>query len=464
MNDFETLTRNDLCLLRLSASEWSLLAESRHRGNRFSWTFPHEAAQCAKKRSLVLISVAQKTSDEADDDYSEYDARPSLKVGFVKSRQAVATFDSRISFDLIADLSDSSLKELFSQIPDSKLKATITRLTNSTRKIEKISEKLGERIVQVLLKSPMDTAALRPIVWRLNEPKRNRNAKALQLDAVKLALKAFGATDTDAVEIQLSNSDTALAGARLLEDAVIEHDAREVPGWNLDQSEATGRARFIRGAGRDSLEIFTANKRPLEELFGVDLIYLNQVRKSLVMVQYKMLDPSQGDSSSNTHEEKEWSVRVDDQFKKELNKMALFDQDLAPTGAYRLNPTAFFFKLVKRDSEVKSAGIILSREHLQSLIDDGTLTGPKGGLRISYQDLDGHYIRSGGFIELIRSGYIGSRGATTEHLEALMQTALTEGRAVVGAIQSVLTVDITRRSRFDDDFAPIDVPDWVPGV
>lgn len=453
MNEFETLTKNDISLLRLSAHEWSLLAESRHRGSRFSWIFAHETARGAKENSLVIISV--------DSENNKDDIEPGLKVGFVKSIQPVSTFDSRVSFDLVDDLIEASLQELFSRIPESNLKGSITRLSTSTRKFEKISDKLGERLVEVLLQAPMDAAALRPIVWRLNIPTKNRNARALQLDAVRLALKAFGAAETDAVEIELSSSDTALAGVRLQEDSVIEHDAREIDGWSMDQSQATGWAKFIRRSGRDSLEIFTANKRPLEELFGVDLIYLNQVRKSLVMVQYKMLEPSQRNWTSETHEEKEWIVRVDQQFKKELERMTMFDQDLDPKGAYRLNPTAFFFKLVKRDAETKSAGIILSREHLQSLIDAGSLTGPKAGLKISYRELDGHYIRSGGFVELIRSGYIGSRGATTENLEILIQTALAEGRAVVGAIQSVLSYEPTRRSRIDEIFQPIEVDERV---
>lgn len=463
MTDFETLIKNDVSLLRLSVYEWRLLEESRKRGKSFTLIFEHEIARSAKENSLVIISVEQEKNNDSHDSYNHIE--PGVKVGLVKSRQAVSTLESRVSFDLVDDLDKASLQALLSQISDSNLKASLTRLFGSTSKFQKISEKLSEQLVQLLLQDPLYAAALRPIIWRLNIPKRNENARALQLDAIKLALKAFGATETDAVEIQLSTSDTALAGARLQEDAVIEHDAREIDGWNIDQSQATGWARFIRRSGRDALEIFTANKRPLEELFGVDLIYLNHVRRSLVMVQYKMLEAAKRDWKSETCEEKEWTVRVDHQFKKELEKMTKFDKDLDPKGSYRLNPTAFFFKLVKRNAETKSAGIILSREHLQSLIDAGALTGPKAGLRISYRELDGHYIRSGGFVELVRSGYIGSRGATTEHLETLMQTAMAEGRAVVGAIQFVLASEPSRQSRVDRDFQalPVDetmAPDW----
>lgn len=53
--------------------------------------------------------------------------------------------------------------------------------------------------------------------------------------------------------------------------------------------------------------------------------------------------------------------------------------------------------------------MVLRLAHLDHLNVDGALYGPKGGLRISYQTLDGHYLRSTPLVELIRSGYLGSR-------------------------------------------------------
>lgn len=72
------------------------------------------------------------------------------------------------------------------------------------------------------------------------------------------------------------------------------------------------------------------------------------------------------------------------------------------------------------------------------MIIDGALTGRQGGLRIAYRSLDGHYMRSDAFVELVRSGYIGTRGATTEHMLTLVKAAMQGGRAVVGAIQTKL--------------------------
>lgn len=123
MNDFEILTRADISLLRLTSYEWSQLSDSKNQGKRFSLIFPHAAASSAKKNSLVIILVQEKATEEP---YHDSEA-PGLKVGLVKSKQPVSTLDSRISFDLVDDLSESSLQELLLQIPESNLKASIAR-------------------------------------------------------------------------------------------------------------------------------------------------------------------------------------------------------------------------------------------------------------------------------------------------------------------------------------------------
>ncbi len=82
--------------------------------------------------------------------------------------------------------------------------------------------------------------------------------------------------------------------------------------------------------------------------------------------------------------------------------------------------------------------ILLSLDHFDQMMNEGALTGPAGGLRISYRSLEGHYLRGDGFVELVRSGYVGTRGATTEHLQALIEASLDGGKAVVAGIQSAL--------------------------
>lgn len=245
----------------------------------------------------------------------------------------------------------------------------------------------------------------------------------------------------------LEGDDTALARVRLREDMVIEHDARSVPDWTLKSSYQTGRATFTQG--EEQLDIITANKQPLEEILGVDLIYLNRTHRALVMLQYKMMEPVGRGSFERfgkddlEFDEREWLVWIDQQFKAELGRMARFDKDLSPEGAFRLNSGAFFFKLMRRYAATNTAGIILSLGHLNSLIESGALYGPRGGLRISFNALRGHYLRGGAFVELVRSGYIGTRDATTDHLEALIEAALDSGHAVVAAVQSAIVGAVT---------------------
>jgi hypothetical protein len=350
-----------------------------------------------------------------------------------------------VLFELVQPIEPRSLNKLVASVATTAMRRGARRLTPPTSGLQPISQKLGEELVRQIAATPANIPVLQRILSEVSRPKHFENGRALQEDAVTLALKVFGSVD-GAARIALPGADTAIGTVRLQEDAVIEHDARWIPGWRLASSDLTGKAVFVRGG--EQLEVFTANKRPLEELFGVDLIYLSKARGALVMVQYKMMEPERRDEARQIEteasyvaqaEEREWTVPVDAQFRGELKRMAQFDKDTAPDGPYRLKPGAFYFKLVRRHAAINSAGIILSLGHLNRLLREGGASGPRGGLRISYQTLNGHYLRSDPFVELVRSGYIGTRGTTTDHLEVLMNATLTGGRAIVAAIQSATT-------------------------
>jgi hypothetical protein len=214
-----------------------------------------------------------------------------------------------------------------------------------------------------------------------------------------------------------------------MEDSVIEHDARHIPGYELVQSELTGRAVFERGNER--LEVFTANRRPLEHAFGVDLIYLNATMQNLVMLQYKMLEPSRKGATGT-----DWIYRPDQKLKEEVRRMQMFaaKHSLGPY-EYRLNPEMFYLKFVKRDAAIRNGGILMPIDHFEKLRNDPLCRGPKKGLRVSYESLSGRYLRQGPFLDLIRSGYIGGHAETTRHMKVLIDAVLDANRAVVAAIQ-----------------------------
>jgi len=400
-------------------------------------------ARSGRRGGLALIELFAEDEDDAAELAS---LGFSLLVARVRSVAATATFDSRVVFDQVLPVISSLSAILLLQIVEPHLRTHAASLAADMAEYRVVSERLGDRILELINEEPENMPALLRILAEHERERRFRSARALQQDAVNLALKAFGAME-EAASISLSGGDTALATVPLREDAVIEHDARWVPGWDFIDSDVTGRATFTRAGER--LDIWTANHRPLEHLLGVDLIYFNETRRALVMVQYKMMEAlprrnecvESADWSFIRLDEPEWLVRMDDQFRDEVARMKRFDRDLEPTGDYRLHSGAFFFKLVKRNAPVTTSGILLSLGHLDHLLERGELTGPRGGLRINYRQLGGHYLRGDGFVELVRSGYVGTRGATTDHLLALIQTTLSEERAVVAAIQSALPRD-----------------------
>lgn len=178
--------------------------------------------------------------------------------------------------------------------------------------------------------------------------------------------------------------------------------------------------------------------RRLGSLLGVDLIYFNERRGALVMVQYKMLEQGREGRGG-------WQVRLDWQFQNELDRMRQFDCDLDNAGPYRLHPGAFFVKMMKRRSAPSAAGIVISLGHLDYMLANDGLVGKRDGLRIDHGELDGHYLGSNAFVELMRSGYIGTRGATTMHLQAMINATLDDGRCRRGDPPRLWT--IAKRAR-----------------
>jgi hypothetical protein len=239
----------------------------------------------------------------------------------------------------------------------------------------------------------------------------------MQDDAIETALKVFGLQRVESPEkIFLARDSDSMLHLRLMEDSVVEHDARTVPGMRLIKSSMTGFAEFEGGGER--LRIYTANKRPLERLFGVDLIYLNTQKRNMVLVQYKMLEPAGGS------EVWDWIYRPDRQFREEIARMEKFRKK--STGRdYRLNSEAFYLKFVKRDSSTDSSSIIMPLDHFQSLAKKGK------AVSISYTALNGRYLREPGLISLIQCGYIGAESVVTDAFEKLIAAIVQSGNAAV---------------------------------
>ncbi|HVC35286.1 MAG TPA: hypothetical protein VNL16_17365, partial [Chloroflexota bacterium] len=354
--DLKTLKARGLSVLRMGPEAWYDLAASRGGGARFTLVFPHAVARQAVVRAPILIVLPGGKLGHSEYWFEDDRSRsPQLKLAWVRTIQAVATRQSRVSFDHVVSISPATVNELLGSDTPSRFKAAAAVMLSSTAELQELSPKFGEWVLDRIGNFAANEGTLQRLTALVTKPKRFDGPLALQEDAVVLALRTFGASGAEAIHMDLSRRTTALATARAQENLVIEHDARWIPGWTLADSDITGRAVFE--AGDDQLEVFTANREDLERVFGVDLIYLNLRRRSIVMVQYKMLEPLprkerlvEGLFQPQTvKDEQEWIVAINDQFKKELARMEAFDQPAGEvSGSYRMNPSPFFFKLVRR--------------------------------------------------------------------------------------------------------------------
>jgi hypothetical protein len=428
----EFVERKPIVVLKFASQEWTSLQDSRYSLNEFTVARGHGLLAGVRRLTPCLMHGKSEQGEE-------------LYFGIINSVAAVTTLESRIKIKRGVAIEPRSMSELLRQITEKTHARNLKQRLRNSGSVVALSPKLSSHLVERLASIKSNRGPLRAVEQSLSAPKCFQDTRALQEDAVQMALRAFGLSPNDRAEsLELvAGQETALARVGIIEDSVIEHDARQIPGYGLVQSHLTGRAVFERGNER--LEVFTANRRSLERVFGVDLIYLNASRQNIVMLQYKMLEPVQA------REDTDWIYRPDANLDKEIERMQKFAAQHAPGPfEYRINSGVFYLKFVKRNGLITSGGIIMPLEHFEKLRLDPACKGRNNGLRVSYDSLAGRYLRPNAFVDLVRAGYIGAHAETTAQLKVLIEAVLNNDRAVVAAIQRA-----TGRTVPDDDEAEI---------
>lgn len=427
----QLVEKKPIVFLKFDNGEWERLNESRRGVSEFTIARSHALLEDVKVPTPCLI---QGKSDDGED----------LCFGLISSRGAVTTLESRIKVRRVVKIQPRSKAELLSLVIEKPHARNLKERLRGRRSVIALSPKLSSHLIERLASIDANRGAMRAVAESLSVPKAFRGIAALQEDAARVALMAFGLTpDNQARSLELvAGRETALARVGIMEDSVIEYDARHIPGYELVQSDLTGRAVFESNNGNERLEVFTANRLPLEHCFGVDLIYLNASRQNIVMLQYKMLELSKDEADAD------WIYRPDAKLDDQIRQMQKFAADHPPGPLeYRLNPAVFYLKFVKRDAEIRNGGIIIPVDHFEKLRKDPACRGPKKGLRVSYRSLSGRYLRQSAFVDLMRSGYIGAHAETTGHIKALIEAVLNGNRAVVAAIQQSTDTALV----YDDD-------------
>lgn len=254
-------------------------------------------------------------------------------------------------------------------------------------------------------------------------------ALALERDAVRVALAIAGIEDVDA-EWMGNPGEGYLAGLAYApsEDALLAYDASRFPDWNILGGKRPDWAVFT--DGRRHLRVGNVNRTPLEHVLGVDLIYRHLEADTFVLVQYKRMRHERGTG---------WVYRPDKQLEAELGRMRRIDSRVdscALPRTWRLHSRACVLKLVKEPksfdplSDRLLSGIYLPLEYLDILLVDDTTRGPRGGRILGYHNID-RYITTDMFVSLVREGWIGSTGTTTNDISRLVEIAVGAGRSVL---------------------------------
>jgi hypothetical protein len=358
-------------------------------------------------------------------------------LGTATQKTAVSTFDSRLTIKKLRSVAPSSLNEIERAVTDMRMKHLLNDRLPVDCGFSCLSPKLSAHLIELLAQNPDNHIALDAALSLLPRLRRVSPVEWAQEDAIHSAMTAFGVrANVIPNEVVLKRGTTSgigTIGAHLYEDNVVHADASQLPGFNVIAPDVTGRAVFEKRDER--LVIYTANKLPLEQMLGVDLIYINETRGNIIMVQYKMLEEWKQDDKSH-----DWLFRPDEQFWDEISRMQLPAFQGALTD-YRLSCNPFFFKFVKRKIVDDShQSFLVSLEHLNQILASPDARGPKDGIRLSYDALDGTYLREADMISLIRSGYVGTHRVETEALAMIIYEVANGDRALVLAWQRKMKV------------------------
>jgi len=414
--------KKPMILIRFDATISENLCNSQQGFEHLTIVKPHSYLTGFKLPTICLLETQE---------YGEI----KCYLATVTRKVAVSTFDSRLTIKKLRSVKPYSLQELERKVTDTRMNRLLKERIPVEGGFTILSPKLSAHIIDVLACDSDNQGALDTALSLLPQLRRTPDANWAQENAIQTAISAFGIIGNPIPEQVVLKRDSAsglgLIGAHLYEDNVVHAEASHLPGFDSIAPDLTGRAVFTKRDER--LVIYTANKLPLEKMLGVDLIYINETRGNIVMVQYKMLEEGKKKSGS-----KDWLFRPDNQLRAEIARMQLPNFKGEVTD-YRLNPNPFYFKFVKRKVvDGTHQSFLVSLEHLIHILASPEAKGPKEGIRLSYNTLDGTYLREVDMIGLIRSGYVGTHRAETEVLEQIISEVAKGNKALVLAWQQTM--------------------------
>ena len=185
------------------------------------------------------------------------------------------------------------------------------------------------------------------------------------------------------------------------------------------------------------LTVINVNRKELERVHGVDLVYYDEITDQATAVQYKRL---KYELIVGRQGESKWVFRRNEELERQLQ---LMDYPSRPSpvclGDWRISPCPTYFKFIKDnifdpDDAGLLKGMYVPSDYLALGIKDGSFnTGVKGGFEITYTNT--RYLSRSVFVELVRKGWIGTSRTDKSDLGKVV-AELAESHEVVFGIKS----------------------------
>jgi hypothetical protein len=229
--------------------------------------------------------------------------------------------------------------------------------------------------------------------------------------------------------------------ATVREDATLISDFSSIPGFEAIRQYPFATRTFETAASvypHTLLKVIMANRLPLEQQTGADLIYFNETFRSFVMVQYKSMN--QGDKGA------EFRWRDGDQLHDEISRMdsllgilKSLPEDQTPT-SFRLHANPFLLKLCPKlvfnpDDKGLSKGMYLPLDYWKALAASPKTQGTRGGRLITYENV-GRCLTNSQFVALVASAWVGTTVPQSILLERVVESVIQTGKTVTLAVKS----------------------------
>jgi hypothetical protein len=227
--------KKPMVVLQFDEEDYNKLKESRRGIGEFTIAFPHSAIEHLKPPTPCLINYCKRNSEE-------------MLFGVVSSRSPVTTFDSRLKIKRALQIEPRTIAAIAELLSNNVNRRNFEQRVEGRVSVSVLSSKLSSYLVECLAAIPENQGAMRIASESVVLKTRRRGYAELQSEAIQTALRVFGLDGTEqASNLELvPDRETGLSRLSTLEDAVVEHDARSVPGY-FWLAAITPEEQFLKG-------------------------------------------------------------------------------------------------------------------------------------------------------------------------------------------------------------------------